>query len=78
MDRNPVIYVVIVFVGILGVIGSFQDFALLADRPAWELDQLYGKYLSAAFGATGFALTLVVARRRNNKSAAPPPNDPES
>ena len=60
----------VVFVGILGVIGVFEDIALFRSQEHWALTQIYGKYLSATLGTAGFVLAQLIRQKRQGRDHA--------
>jgi hypothetical protein len=48
----------IVFAGILGVIGIFEDAGMWLGHEPWEASRKYLKYHAAFLGALGYALVL--------------------
>ena len=45
----------VIFVGILGVIGIFEDISILLGHEQWEESKIYLKYYAAILGTISFA-----------------------
>ena len=72
MRASSVWQIPVVFVGMLGVIGIFEDIAIFRGEAHWALTQIYGKYLSACLGTAGFALAQLIGQKRRHRDHVRP------
>lgn len=63
--KNYVFYIPIVFVGILGVVGIFEDISALSDKECLVGPKLYLKYYIALLGSLSYAIGQFY-RNKNN------------
>jgi hypothetical protein len=55
MWNSQLLYLPIIFVGILGVIGIFEDISILLGHEQWGESKIYLKYYAAILGTIGYA-----------------------
>ena len=52
---SQLLFLPVIFVGILGVIGIFEDVSILLGHEQWEVSKIYLKYYAAILGTLGYA-----------------------
>ena len=65
--KKGLLFIQVIFVGILGVIGMFEDAAILLEAQ-WDEDEIYLKYYAATLGSMGFVFAQHFARKRNEEN----------
>lgn len=68
MCKKPLLVLLIVFVGILGVIGIYEDISMLQGQEVWGESKIYGKYFAALLGTVSHAFVQYMAKKRINDS----------
>ena len=63
---KPLLVLPIIFVGILGVIGIYEDISIMQWHEVWGESKIYGKYFAAILGSISYAFVQYVAKKRNN------------
>ena len=66
MWRNRLTFLPVIFAGILGVIGIFEDVSILLGQDKWEESTIYIKYYAAILGIVGFAFVPYMVKKRND------------
>jgi len=54
----------VIFVGILGVVGIYEDISTLQSHEAWDASKIVGKYVAAFLGTVSYAFVQYRARKR--------------
>jgi hypothetical protein len=62
--KKPLLVFPIIFVGILGVIGMYEDVAVLQWNEVWGETKIYGKYFAAVLGSISYVFVQYARKSR--------------
>lgn len=64
MLKSKLVFLPIIFVGILGVIGVFEDVSMLLGHEQWTSNKIFLKYYAAILGALSYVFVQYVYSKK--------------